>query len=196
MRRAIVIAAITNMLLGGLYAQAPITLSPDKVVERLWSMATAGELLTPAGWKNARSFFEHPLPSPHKTFVVVSNSYGVTPAAVQGNTAKLMVWCENVGTVDSQLRFTPAPPAPAYKGGYGYTLVFSPKTVQMFGPDGKTPIEEGKGTPEWKIDASPLELFTTVNTAVRYVLEQRERTTDPSVKANADKTLRALLKYR
>jgi hypothetical protein len=35
--------------------------------------------------------------------------------------------------------------------------------------------------------------WTTVNGAIRYILEMRERTADPALKANAEKTLDTLM---
>ena len=65
------------------------------------------------------------------------------------------------------------------------------------GPDGQKVVKEMKGPAlEWQIDGSLEKSWTTVNTAIRYVLEGRSKTTDPATKKNADKTLEALLHYQ
>jgi hypothetical protein len=66
----------------------------------------------------------------------------------------------------------------------------------MFKSDGKLIIgkDERTGPEEWQIREPPGLPWTTVNTAVRYVLERREKSNDPVIKKNADKTLAWLLK--
>ena len=45
-----------------------------------------------------------------------------------------------------------------------------------------------------RIEGSPLwPPWTTVNTAIRYVLEQKAKATDAAVKKNADETIEAML---
>ena len=50
------------------------------------------------------------------------------------------------------------------------------------------------GPAAWQIEKTPALAWTTVNTAIRYVLEMRIKTNDPSIKKNADETLEKLLK--
>jgi hypothetical protein len=38
--------------------------------------------------------------------------------------------------------------------------------------------------------------WTTVNTAIRFVLEKRGKTTDPVIRENADRTIKVLLHYQ
>jgi hypothetical protein len=66
----------------------------------------------------------------------------------------------------------------------------------VFKEDGKTVEREISGPEEWKIEGSAESRWTTVNAAICYVLEMRSKTTDPTVKANADKTIAALMHYR
>lgn len=67
----------------------------------------------------------------------------------------------------------------------------------MFGPDGKTVLKQMVGPQlEWQISGAQPPPWTTVNTAIRYVLEKRGETTDPVVKKNADMTLTTLVHYR
>jgi len=51
------------------------------------------------------------------------------------------------------------------------------------------------GYREWQIQGAPdpSVTWTTVNTAIRYVLEKREQATDPTLRKNADQTLIKLL---
>ena len=50
------------------------------------------------------------------------------------------------------------------------------------------------GPAAWQIEKTPAFRWTTVNTAIRYVLELRAKSHDPSIRKNADETLEKLLK--
>jgi len=106
----------------------------------------------------------------------------------------VLVGCWHWGTIDAALRFIPAPKTDDIKEWEGYSLVFAPEHFRRI-ENGKLVQHEQTGKyKSWQI-AHPLDVpFTTVNTAIRYVLEKREKTTDPVVKQNADKTLTALMK--
>jgi hypothetical protein len=63
----------------------------------------------------------------------------------------------------------------------------------MFKEDGTR--EERAGSMDWQIK-EPIGLpWTTVNTAIRYVLEKREKATNPAIRKNADETLARRLKW-
>lgn len=169
--------------------------SPSETVEELWIMASAGELLTPGGWQSASGFFTEPLPPPKSVILVVSNLWGPAgPAKTNGHDTVVTVGCWEWGTIDSALRFTPAPKTNAIKEGRGYHLVFAPTHARTL-KNGKLVQGEATGYPmTWQI-LHPLDTpFTTVNSAIRYILEKRDKTSDPVIKQNADKTLAALLR--
>jgi hypothetical protein len=68
-----------------------------------------------------------------------------------------------------------------------------PTPFPVFQADGKG--EERPGSVEWQI-REPMGLpWTTVNTAIRYVLEKREKATDSAIRKNADETIARLLKW-
>jgi len=176
-------------------AWEPSTTSPTGTVEELWMMAAAGELLTPEGWREASALFAQPLPPPKPGITVVSNLWGVgPPKKFAGTDNVVLVGCWHWGTIDAALRFIQAPKTDDIKEWEGYSLVFAPEHFRTI-ENGKLVQHEQTGKyKSWQI-AHPLDVpFTTVNTAIRYVLEKREKTTDPVVKQNADKTLTALMK--
>jgi hypothetical protein len=170
--------------------------SPTETVETLWIMASAGELLTAEGWQEASGFFTQPLPPPKPGIRVVSNIWGPAgpPKKFAGFANVVSVGCRHWGTIDSALRFTPAPKTDAVKESDGYSLVFAPEHFRTI-ENGKLVQHEQTGKYKtWQI-AHPLDMpFTSVNTAIRYILEKRAKTTDPVIKQNADKTLAALLR--
>ena len=180
-------------------AQSPLGsgLSPTSLVERLWKEATEGELLTPDGWNRASRFFVH-----HDTFAensvlrVVSNNWGIEHSSVHNDSAEVVLEYWEAGTVDASLRYTPPTKTDFYKNAVVYHLILAPTHWTMFKSDGKviTGKEERTGPDEWQIKEPTGLPWTTVNTAVRYVLEKREKSKDPVIRKNADETLARLLK--
>ncbi len=181
-----------------LHAQSPLKIRgplPSELVNDLWMNATEGNLLTSEGWKETAGLYtdDSLLPRP-LSFRVVSNAWAVWPAAVYGDTAEVTVDYTAAGEIDSSLRYTPPPKIPYMKTGILYRLILVPGYGIMYGPDGKTVISrKPSGTRGWQIDDHRGEPWTTVNTAVRYVLEMRNGTTDAAVRKNADRTLAKLL---
>lgn len=173
-----------------------LELTPKEVVEQLWSMATRGDLLSKAGWIRASQFFTTPVAPPGNGVVLVtSNMYGVVSVSIEGNSAKVQMVYDKVGQLDSQLRFTPAAPTETAEE---YHLITTHRHIVFYASDGKTKIED-REIPEsviWQIEgATSWPPWTTVNTAIRYVLEQRAKTTDPLIRKNADETIQKLLTF-
>ena len=165
--------------------------TPQESVEQLWSAATRGDLLTTSGRARASSLFTRPTASPgNGGILVLSNIYYVTWVSVEGKSAKVQVAYGKLGHIDSRLRFTREPPTTAYETDEEYHLTSSLKYSATL-PDGRPNLPE---TVVWRIEGSPLwPPWTTVNTAIRYVLEQKAKTTDATVRKNADETIAALL---
>jgi hypothetical protein len=169
-------------------------MSPKEIVDQLWKMATQGELLTPDGWNRASRFYRHPGPPPgNKIVLIMSNYWGPGEEHIRGNNAEVIVGYVDAGKIDSELRYTPPQKTDALKTGMLFRLILAPSHWPVLGPDGK--IErEATGAMEWEIESPQGLPWTTVNTAIRYVLETRDKTTGPAIKMNADRTLTALEK--
>jgi hypothetical protein len=171
--------------------------SPFEIVRQLWSLATQGELLHPDGWRRTSGFFEKDEPFPGNELIdVVSNSWAVNHESVQGDNAEVLVGFRDAGQIDGLLRYKPPKDSLDIKSGRTYRLVFSPSHWNTYAPEGKTLAEQKTGPPGWQIAGPRGAPWTTVNTAIRYVLEMREKSTDPATKRNANETLRQLLKFR
>jgi hypothetical protein len=141
--------------------------------------------------------FLHPNPPPgNKVVRVVSNSWGVEAVLTKGSETEVTVDYAEAGQIDSELRYTPPPTTPFFKTGLIFHLVLAPTHSTMLKSDGKvvTEKEERAGPMEWQIADSQGQPWTTVNTAIRYVLETRHKATDPVIKKNADQTLAKLMK--
>lgn len=183
--------------------------SPQRVVEELWKAATQGVLLTPDGWdKTARGFADYPVPSPGSTVVrdahssprpilVTSNDWGVLSCTITGNSAEVVVEYYDVGRIDPLLRYSPGQDfGPMGKTAMQFTLVFAPAHYPSYTSEGNV-LKVDKimtGPAAWQIEKTPAFRWTTVNSAIRYVLEMRAKTNDPLIKKNADETLKELLK--
>jgi hypothetical protein len=169
--------------------------SPNEVVDELWRMATQGELLTPDGWRRAGGFFTKPTPYlDNKVVQVRSNYWG--PAAVTNSNnqrAEVFLGYLDLGKIDSALRYSDAPEPHYMKMAMNYRLVSVPGYIFTHGPDGKTLLyKKPTGKCGWQIEGGPGPQWATVNTAIRYVLEARDRAHDEAIRKNADQTLSKL----
>jgi hypothetical protein len=198
MRRLTAIVSIFALGLPVL-GQIPTILGggPRDVIENYWDMGVRGELLTRDGWEMASGDFVTPGSAPEDlSFDVFSNRYGVDSAHITANTATVEVGFKNVGHIDSRLRYSPPRKLPSrvLQTAFLFRLAVTPLYVLMYGPDGKSLVEKKPtGNSAWKIvEPAPMP-WTTVNTAIRYVLEMRNKTIDPIIKKNADETLTQLL---
>jgi hypothetical protein len=175
--------------------------SPEEVVKQLWSFATQGQLLTAEGWKQASGLFTHPDTTyDTETIWVASNDWAPGYGAITGDTAEVNMGYADAGKIDSSLRYIPPKSSRFFKVEMSYRLVLAPMHQTAYKKDGTTAAREITGPPVWQIDGSqgaPRGMrWTTVNTAIRYVLEMRAKTTDSIIKKNADNTIAALMHYR
>jgi hypothetical protein len=179
--------------------QSPATIegpSPGDLVNELWMAATEGDLLTAEGWKKTSRFYVHADPPPEdSSFQVTSNDWAVWPLTVKGESAEVEMGYADAGKIDSMLRYIPPPKISYMKLATVYHLTLVPEYNVMYGSDGKTIIsQKPSGTRGWRIEGWRGMPWTTVNTAVRYVLEMRQKSVDPVIRKNADETLAELLK--
>jgi len=180
-------------------ASAPLERDPAEVVRGLWDMAARGELLSEKGWTEASYLFTKPNPFPRTGVIqIFSDYFGVNAVSVDGKTATVDMECANLGDIDAALRFKSASPLPpnVMKASLRYRLALVPDYILEYGLDGRTLLRKREipGKFHWEIEDPLLTPWVTVNSAIRYVLEARNRTSDPLIKKNADETLRQLLR--
>jgi hypothetical protein len=183
--------------------------SPQQVVEELWKVATQGAMLTPEGWdQTARGFADYPIPSPgspvvhdvhssKKSILVMSNDWGILDCTIKGDRAEVVMGYYDAGRIDPLLRYSPGQDfGPMGKTAMQFTLVFAPVRYPSYTSGGNV-LRVDKimtGPAAWQIEKTSAFRWTTVNTAIRYVLEMRAKTNNPAIKKNADETLEKLLK--
>lgn len=169
--------------------------SPLQVFQRFFELESTGKGLSPDGWRELADFFvETPKPKWHKIHIV--DVVDVGEALIEGDTAEIGVRANSLGDLDSSLRLSGAPPCPPSPvsacygdtGGFGYTFLLSEKPWDGTGKESTGPLA-------WRIyNFDPEEQRITLDTAIRYVKEMRDKTNDPVVRKNADKTLATLMK--
>jgi len=170
--------------------------SPKVVVEDFWKMETAGGRLTSAGWNRGSIFFIRsgtPPPAAQRSHVIRnSQSDSFEETARTANWAEISVTTDEVGQIDSKLRFREAP-----KHGHQgvlfvrgpvitFNLVLTEKRWPL-NPDGSRGTEV-VGSPAWLITCSDRGTWIDVGAAVRHMRDLRTKATDPAIKKNADRT--------
>ena len=168
---------------------------PNELVDELWRRVTQGDLLTPEGWQATNGLFTEQVPFPGTgKMMVVSNDWG--PASEIRSDAvgtEVILGYLDAGQIDGLLRYTPPPETDAMKMAFAYDLVTVPAYSMMYGPDGKTLLEKKPtGSQCWKIKGKLGLPMATVNTMIRYVLQTQRRAHNPTIQANADRTLAVL----
>ena len=176
-------------------AQAPHSSgkATERVVRQYEKLIADGALLTPEGWKKTSGIFGRSNPYPENGEVQLTSQAGLIGEVwVRGDRAEVeRKWTDFSGSIDSDLRYKPAVPTidvvPAI---YDYSLEFTNRHVE---------IEEGGSTSEvmgpwgWKIEGPQSERWATVEKAIIYVRKMRDKSDDPAIKKNANKTI-AILK--
>ena len=162
--------------------------SPSEVLAQFIALQTEGKGLTVQGQEELDALLIQPA-AWGTDKIHVTRDFVVSNAAFNGDKGGLYVEFIALGDLDSSLRFTSGVPG-GIKVREGYTLVLSNK-YSLPGRGGK-PAQEFVGPNRWKIAAFPTEKWFTVNTAIRYVTEMRDKTTDATIKQNASETLAKL----
>jgi hypothetical protein len=196
--RVFLILVVAVMLTTSAFGQnkAVSGLPPRQVVERLWVDATAGNLLNKAGLKRTSARYQLSAEYFQKPITVISNDWAVDDAKIEGDKASVLVGYFDLGKLDSKLRFKDVPDDPcASKNFFLAELEVRQTYTHIYGSDGKTLLEERPAYPVWQLKQPLGWRWTTVNTAIRYVMEMRAKTSDPEIKKNADKTIGTLLRY-
>jgi hypothetical protein len=149
----------------------------SQVVVRYEELVSNGALLTPEGWEKAAALFKSATPYPACGEILIKSTGGsVGETWARDNKAEVQErWTDLFGTIDSTLRYRP-PNRDASATIFIYRLA-------------------GVGQ-EWKFDATMNQRIATPEQALRYIGEMREKTMDPAVRANADKTSAALKKMK
>jgi hypothetical protein len=166
--------------------------SASSILLQFAALESAGKGLTADGVKQLQDFFIDPSAwQPRK--IRVARDFVVSNSDFIGNRGALFVEYMVLGDLDSSLRFTSEAPTKS-KVREDYTLVLSNKYF-LRGGHGE-PAQEIIGPRRWKIEDSTREQWISVNAAINYVTDMRDKTTDPAVQQNANQTLAKLMSLR
>ncbi|MGC1104957.1 MAG: hypothetical protein WA876_00320 [Candidatus Acidiferrales bacterium] len=207
MRNATIVAVFAGMLIFGSLPASPqeqedYAVQSVAVVRQFVTFELRGGRLTPVGWRNEgnRYFVKpEPVPSKNEIHVVSGKLYVQLQTFTRGPSATVeasfpVCW----GTIDSRLQFEyrGAGASVEAKCSESYNLIFSGQDWEL-DPDGKVRPFAGTTNKEgMRIDNFPRYVTLDRAAAIRYVTEMRDKSTDPVIKANADKTLTILSKLK
>jgi len=159
----------------------------ERFVRRYERLVAKGALLTPEGWAGISAMFERSAPFPANSDIEIITGPGIIgETSRDGDRARVETkWGDYCGTVDSHLRYQ----APATDGcimtGESFNLVFVRRNKS--GEQSQVTSESG----EWKIEA-PKVRVAGVSASIRYLEARREKSNDPIIRKNADRTIKAL----
>jgi len=167
----------------------------EEVVIQYEKLVAKGAFLTPEGWKLACKLYAQSREFPARgeiSLMSVGGSLGEN--WLKDNRAEAETkWSDYFGTIDVTLRYHSPKRPPQFvaptMAAFVFRLVYTNKHREI-GTKGET-IKEVTGPWEWKIE-EPMGRWTTLDRAIEYVSLMRDRTDDPTIKKNADKTIATL----
>lgn len=165
---------------------------PEEILSQFAQMQMDGAGLPPGESSQLGIFLVHPAQW-RQDKIAVARGFGVRRTAFSLNKAGAYIQYESLGEINLQLRFTSSG-ASGNAVRQNYTLLFDNDYSSVAGT-GNDPYAN-IGPSRWRIEQAPDEQWVSVATAIKYVTQMRDSTRDPSIKANADKTLAILAQYR
>ena len=162
----------------------PSSSPAETVTQSFVKLDTLGARLTPESRRSAATLFESPDTDRSTLLVsVIGSHYGFSKLSQDAHDARFYFGYEVLGKLDDSLRFTPSRSAVEIRSFKKFRVVVGKKN-------------SNSETIEWRIVGSqPRGSFITPEAAIRYVTQMRDRTTDGTLKHNADKTIASLKRY-
>lgn len=173
--------------------------SPSDLAHRFVPLQSG---LLPDQWNELANFFvETPKPQWNKVHIVDVVDMGID---TNGDSSYVSISTNSLGELDSSLRLsnypsmrlplvTPSASACYGDDRFGFRLVLSDKHWEI-ATDGTA--KEFNGPLAWRVEDTSFEPLISLDTAMRYVRQVRDKTTDPVVKKNAARTLTILKHYK
>jgi len=199
--KMILIPSLALALVVAVSAQPPSNRpkSPKDVLLEFVKMELQGNRLTPEGWRKTAQSLVRPNSTAPDVIDIVSDNFEVHETPATDGRVKLEIYFPYFyGSLDSALRFKAAlhmaPGNGLIREGMNahYALVLADKHWE-FESDGRK-TREVIGPLEWRIENTPSFATIGLATAIRYITEIRDKSTDPALKKNADLTLAKLKK--
>ena len=165
----------------------------EQVVIQYEKLVAQGAFLSPEGWKMAGRIYNQSGAFPRDGEISIMSVGGALGENwVHGDRAEVETkWTDYLGTIDSALRYKPpSRDVPVTMTVFVFRLVYTNKH-RVVGKNDET-VREITGSSEWKIEEPQIRRWTTVNQAIKYVSLMRDKTEDPRIKKNAEKTVASL----
>ena len=159
------------------------------VVQKYWTMEINGGRLTADGWVRANAFFAHAVARPlNFSIAVIYDDSEPWPPEIKQNKAEVIIGIGSVGQIGPDLHFTKTKPGIFFKEGLLLHV------IQENPPDKSA--ASATVPPRWKIEKPGDLIWLNLSTAIRYVSDERDRTTNSAIKQNAARTLTILRKLQ
>jgi hypothetical protein len=186
----------------GALAQSSPTTEPTalEIVQAFWKLEVQGARLTPDGYSKTAGFFvDSELPRVYVMRLVVVSNGGIKENKLERSPDRAVFYNTfyEHGQIDSALRFNRTPERTAegawIKGGLVRYIVVLTDTQWEFDGISSKQVLVPK---QWLIQTPPCDVHVTIDTAIRYVTEMREKATVPEARQNATRTLVILKRLR
>jgi hypothetical protein len=189
---AVIVLTLSEATAVSAQLQANAGMGPREVVERFVQMDLDGKLLTNADNEEASELLYSPYPYSQDRAMIVVDHYELRGPSRQGNSTTFSIDFHEWGRLNSSLAFSQEEGDIAGKPVRVREYVHVARTTlhNELGPNGH--MTTVKGSPSWRIEAIPSGSHISIETAIRYVKEMREKTIDPATKENAGKTIATL----
>lgn len=197
-KRTAVAALAVCAALGQVSARA-VAENAEQVVRDFWVSQIHGKTLTRDGWLGASRFFVRPsLPGPAQKILIIPNNqgWGIQQTASADNWAEVEVGTTKIGQLDAALRFEKSSQLVETGTLIRFELVRTTKHWELTPPYGAMGPAIS-GPPTWRIACAAITgPWVTLDTAIRYVTEQRNESKSDAVRKNAEEALAALEKLQ
>jgi hypothetical protein len=193
MRLSRLIVATLFFGLASATAQTPLShgKQTEQVVVQFEKLVASGAFLTPEGWKMAGKLFASSSSFPRDGVIsLMGTGASLGENWVRDDKAVVETnWTDYLGTIDSGLQFRPLDGPPTMTT-FVFHLVYTNKHREI-GTNRET-IRESNGPWEWRIEEPQTVRWATVSRAIECVALMRDKTDNPLVSKNADKTIATL----
>jgi len=152
-------------------------------LEQFCEFDSQGKQLTPEGWREVAALFVTPT-APRLDEIIVVRDFVVSHPVQKGKNVEFYVEYITLGQITPSLGLFSHLPAVKVRSGFELILTDEPSqpTSIQAGPPQPVPTK-------WRIKGNPPEPHLTVETAIRYIAELRDKTVDPVIKKNATRAL-------
>lgn len=162
-------------------------------------------VLAPDRWGKLGKFFAE-TPKPQLNSINIIDEVYVTAEPEEGrrnlDAIEVGVSTNSLGNLDSSMqlryypseRMMPGTPSACFGDDRFYYILLKTDVHWEIAMDGS--VKQLSGPYAWRIENPSFAPLLTLNTAIRYVTVSRDKTSDPTIRKNADRTLSILRRYK